>query len=97
MKTQGCRGVGPESTVDYYRSPFQIWREETMVEAPRKTFLGYVSKWGTKFCRLSEESHGTTQTVTDWRKEWFEIEDATYLNTSHAAMPGDLARSAKLD
>src|SRR5438552_16872471 len=30
----------------------------------------------------------TTQTVSDWRKEWFEIEDATYLNTSaHAAMP----------
>ncbi len=30
----------------------------------------------------------TTQTVTDWRKEWFEIEDATYLNTAaHAAMP----------
>jgi len=30
----------------------------------------------------------TTQTITDWRKEWFEIEDATYLNTSaHAAMP----------
>ena len=30
----------------------------------------------------------TTQTGTDWRKEWFEIEDATYLNTSaHAAMP----------
>src|SRR6266481_379724 len=29
-----------------------------------------------------------TQTITDWRKEWFEIEDATYLNTSaHAAMP----------
>jgi selenocysteine lyase/cysteine desulfurase len=27
-------------------------------------------------------------TVTDWRKEWFEIEDATYLNTAaHAAMP----------
>ena len=30
----------------------------------------------------------TTQPVTDWKKEWFEIEDATYLNTSaHAAMP----------
>ena len=29
-----------------------------------------------------------TQTITDWRKEWFEIEDATYLNTSaHAVMP----------
>ena len=40
----------------------------------------------------------TTQTVTDWRKEWFEIEDATYLNTAaHAAMPRDLALSAKLD
>lgn len=30
----------------------------------------------------------TTQTVTDWRQEWFDIEDATYLNTAaHAAMP----------
>ena len=31
----------------------------------------------------------TDQTaVSDWRKEWFEIEDATYLNTAaHAAMP----------
>jgi cysteine desulfurase/selenocysteine lyase len=30
----------------------------------------------------------TTQPVTDWKKEWFEIEDATYLNTSaHAALP----------
>ena len=30
----------------------------------------------------------TIQTVTDWKKEWFEIEDATYLNTAaHAAMP----------
>jgi cysteine desulfurase / selenocysteine lyase len=30
----------------------------------------------------------TIQPVTDWKKEWFEIEDATYLNTSaHAAMP----------
>ena len=30
----------------------------------------------------------TTQLVTDWKKEWFEIEDATYLNTAaHAAMP----------
>jgi cysteine desulfurase / selenocysteine lyase len=30
----------------------------------------------------------TTQPVTDWKMEWFEIEDATYLNTSaHAAMP----------
>ncbi len=30
----------------------------------------------------------TTQPATDWKKEWFEIEDATYLNTSaHAAMP----------
>jgi selenocysteine lyase/cysteine desulfurase len=29
-----------------------------------------------------------TQTVTDWRKEWFEIKDATYLNTAaHAAIP----------
>jgi hypothetical protein len=29
-----------------------------------------------------------TPTVTDWKKEWFEIEDATYLNTSaHAPMP----------
>jgi selenocysteine lyase/cysteine desulfurase len=30
----------------------------------------------------------TIQTATDWRKEWFEIEDATYLNTAaHAALP----------
>lgn len=30
----------------------------------------------------------TTQPINDWKKEWFEIEDATYLNTSaHAAMP----------
>ena len=30
----------------------------------------------------------TTQTTIDWRKEWFEIEDATYLNTAaHAVMP----------
>ena len=30
----------------------------------------------------------TTQPVTDWKKEWFEIEDATYLNTSaQAVMP----------
>jgi selenocysteine lyase/cysteine desulfurase len=30
----------------------------------------------------------TAQTAADWRKEWFEIEDATYLNTSaHAPMP----------
>jgi cysteine desulfurase / selenocysteine lyase len=29
-----------------------------------------------------------TPTVTDWKNEWFEIEDATYLNTSaHAPMP----------
>jgi cysteine desulfurase/selenocysteine lyase len=29
-----------------------------------------------------------TQAVTDWKKEWFEIEDATYFNTSaHAVMP----------
>ena len=29
-----------------------------------------------------------TQTVSEWRKEWFEIEDATYLNTAaHAAIP----------
>src|SRR5271168_4742432 len=28
------------------------------------------------------------QTATDWRKEWFEIADATYLNTAaHAAIP----------
>jgi len=27
-------------------------------------------------------------TATDWRKEWFEIDDATYLNTAaHAAIP----------
>jgi hypothetical protein len=30
----------------------------------------------------------TTQPVTDWKKEWFEIEDAAYLNTAaHGAMP----------
>src|SRR5712675_2943607 len=30
----------------------------------------------------------TIQTATDWRKEWFEIADATYLNTAaHAAIP----------
>ena len=30
----------------------------------------------------------TTQPVTDWKKEWFDIEDAVYLNTAnHAAMP----------
>ena len=30
----------------------------------------------------------TTRSVTGWKKEWFEIEDATYLNTSaHAPMP----------
>lgn len=32
----------------------------------------------------------TTQVVTNWKKEWFEIEDATYLNTS--AHTGDAAR-----
>jgi cysteine desulfurase/selenocysteine lyase len=31
---------------------------------------------------------GTTQPVTDWRKEWFEIDDAAYLNTAaHGAVP----------
>lgn len=30
----------------------------------------------------------TVQTEVDWRKQWFEITDATYLNTAaHAAMP----------
>ncbi len=30
----------------------------------------------------------TTQPVTDWKKEWFEIEGATYLNTAaHAPIP----------
>ena len=30
----------------------------------------------------------TTQPVTDWKREWFDIEDAAYLNTAtHAAMP----------
>jgi hypothetical protein len=30
----------------------------------------------------------TTQPVSDWKKEWFDIEDAAYLNTAtHAAMP----------
>src|SRR5216683_8059309 len=40
----------------------------------------------------------TTQTVTDWRKEWFEIEDATYLNTvAHFLTwePGDEVITAK--
>jgi cysteine desulfurase/selenocysteine lyase len=30
----------------------------------------------------------TTQLITDWKQEWFEIEDAAYLNTAaHAAIP----------
>src|SRR5437660_11801914 len=30
----------------------------------------------------------TTQVVTNWKKEWFDIEDATYLNTAaHTVMP----------
>ena len=30
----------------------------------------------------------TIQTAADWQKQWFEIADATYLNTAaHAAMP----------
>lgn len=30
----------------------------------------------------------TSRTATEWRNEWFEIEDATYLNTAaHAAIP----------
>jgi hypothetical protein len=30
----------------------------------------------------------TIQTAADWPKQWFEIADATYLNTAaHAAMP----------
>ena len=30
----------------------------------------------------------TTQTAADWCKQWFAIEDATYLNTAaHAALP----------
>src|SRR5437762_5778722 len=30
----------------------------------------------------------TTQVVTNWKREWFEIEDATYLNTAaHTVMP----------
>ena len=33
----------------------------------------------------------TTQVVTNWKKEWFEIEDATYLNTA-ARTYGDAAR-----
>ena len=38
----------------------------------------------------------TTQVVTNWKKEWFEIEDATYLNTAaHTVMPRYLsARSS---
>jgi uncharacterized damage-inducible protein DinB len=30
----------------------------------------------------------TTQVVTNWKKEWFDIEDASYLNTAaHTVMP----------
>ena len=30
----------------------------------------------------------TIQTAADWQKQWFEIADATYLNTAaHAAIP----------
>src|SRR5580700_3543529 len=30
----------------------------------------------------------TIQTAADWQKQWFEIADATYLNTAaHAALP----------
>ena len=30
----------------------------------------------------------TIQTAADWQEQWFEITDATYLNTAaHAAMP----------
>jgi len=38
----------------------------------------------------------TTQPVTDWKKEWFDIEDAAYLNTAnHAAMPCVSLRACK--
>ena len=48
MKTHGIvGGVGAGSTVDYYRSRFQIWREQTMRGRRRgKTFFGYVIKVG---------------------------------------------------
>ena len=37
-----------------------------------------------------------TQGVTDWKKEWFEIEDATYLNTAaHTVMPRVSIRAVK--
>lgn len=40
-------GIGPESAVEYYRSLFQIWREETIDGKRRgKTFFGYVIKVG---------------------------------------------------
>jgi GNAT superfamily N-acetyltransferase len=39
----------------------------------------------------------TTQPVTDWKKECFDIEDAAYLNTAtHAAMPCVSLRGASL-
>ena len=38
----------------------------------------------------------TTQPVTDWKKEWFEIEGAAYLNTAaHAAIPGVSVRAVQ--
>jgi len=61
MKTQGIvGGVGPGSTVDYYRSRFQIWREETMGRRRRgKTFFGYVIKVGVlNFAGARGETHG---------------------------------------
>ena len=39
----------------------------------------------------------TTQVVTNWKKEWFEIEDATYLNTAaHTVMPRVSIRAVEL-
>src|ERR1700679_1130220 len=41
---------------------------------------------GTRQCKGANMT--TTQLVTDWKREWFDIEDAAYLNTAnHAAMP----------
>jgi len=37
---------------------------------------------------VTPDKLATSRTATEWRNEWFEIEDATYLNTAaHAAIP----------
>ena len=39
----------------------------------------------------------TTQPVTDWKKEWFEIEDAAYLNTAaYGAIPRVSVRAVQV-